>query len=500
MNSMPPEIISEIFLLSLREGEQRTPHEMLHLTQVCGRWREIASTTPSLWTHLNVSTSSRADPIFHPKFVQSWARKSANLMVHLRLRQGQGIINVEADSEDIISFLMCIGQKLATFEMKFPLLCLGDALTRLPSGISLSRLRCIKISMNKHFDTLSLNNISSISSNSPSLTSIDGVNGHTINLLLTLNMFHWHQLTELSIDEESLELSAIRKILFGCRNLVTLKIRTLSNDFVGLNPPSGLPGPVQTLPYLTFLSCSLTGDEDCMTLFQPFDFPRLASLDFVTVGNAMPALLMLRERTPFPLTRVALAHCPDITSAEMCLFFSECSSIEELDLCDSFDTSWFNSDLMKALTYEPGGRNLLLPQLHKLTLDIAFHREDYTLNTLYLQLEIAKMISSRWSIHPLPRRWTQVSASFSAGEELIRCISPLVFDIYRRCMAQGMSLELIYYPYEQGGNASVQSFTGGSESLTYVLSLMEAFLSACILIPIFTYCLLQVVYNFNPSV
>ncbi|KAG8753696.1 hypothetical protein FRC11_007193 [Ceratobasidium sp. 423] len=68
VNDLPPEILARIFQIVHRtepcakreynRGVKEEPMYLTILSHVCSRWREIAFSTPSLWPHLDISTSS----------------------------------------------------------------------------------------------------------------------------------------------------------------------------------------------------------------------------------------------------------------------------------------------------------------------------------------------------------------------------------------------------------------------------------------------------------
>ncbi|KAJ3507655.1 hypothetical protein NLJ89_g6183 [Agrocybe chaxingu] len=98
MHKLPPEIVSRVFTFCmLATWENRRPHDPLFnpvpratippllFGAVCQRWREIAWSTPQLWTKLNIYL----DPSicgWQTKVAQEWLARSGSLHLSIHLR------------------------------------------------------------------------------------------------------------------------------------------------------------------------------------------------------------------------------------------------------------------------------------------------------------------------------------------------------------------------------------------------------------------------------
>ncbi|CAA7270704.1 unnamed protein product [Cyclocybe aegerita] len=105
MHKLPPEIVSRVFTVCMHATwENRRPHDALLnpvpratippllFGAVCQRWREIAWSTPQLWTKLNIYL----DPSicgWQTKVAQEWLARSGSLhlSIHLRPRHEQDL-------------------------------------------------------------------------------------------------------------------------------------------------------------------------------------------------------------------------------------------------------------------------------------------------------------------------------------------------------------------------------------------------------------------------
>jgi hypothetical protein len=85
MNKFPPEIVSHIFmqysLPSARVDRRYNWTSPLYLGAVCQKWRQLAWTTPELWTSLYIGSHNRD----RAQLVLEWLERSASLPLTIRL-------------------------------------------------------------------------------------------------------------------------------------------------------------------------------------------------------------------------------------------------------------------------------------------------------------------------------------------------------------------------------------------------------------------------------
>ncbi|KAJ7908970.1 hypothetical protein B0H13DRAFT_647975 [Mycena leptocephala] len=91
--TLPPEIVSEIFLNFLPVYPERPPHfgvsSPLILCQICRRWRAIALSTPSLWKAIEmvITTDYSEEELAELlEFLQAWLKRSGSCPLSLSLR------------------------------------------------------------------------------------------------------------------------------------------------------------------------------------------------------------------------------------------------------------------------------------------------------------------------------------------------------------------------------------------------------------------------------
>jgi hypothetical protein len=83
----PPEITSRIFSLSTKEQEDdfslfRSPTQFL-LATVCRGWRQLARSTPELWTSVsfNLSNPTKVESLHQLQAVNDWLQLSGSLLL-----------------------------------------------------------------------------------------------------------------------------------------------------------------------------------------------------------------------------------------------------------------------------------------------------------------------------------------------------------------------------------------------------------------------------------
>ncbi|KAF7975305.1 hypothetical protein HWV62_10082 [Athelia sp. TMB] len=85
---MPAEIFGEIFSF-LKAGYQEIPSSRSHIllpTHVCQYWRQIALSTPSLWTEITIDLGYRTDIVPELESVQAWLTRSRDCPLSINLQ------------------------------------------------------------------------------------------------------------------------------------------------------------------------------------------------------------------------------------------------------------------------------------------------------------------------------------------------------------------------------------------------------------------------------
>ncbi|KZP25525.1 hypothetical protein FIBSPDRAFT_733804, partial [Athelia psychrophila] len=83
---LPVELISEIFMhcLPLRHNPSPAGIPWL-LGSICQLWREVALSTPALWSFLDINITARQDTKAYHRAVDAWFSRSGNSRISLKL-------------------------------------------------------------------------------------------------------------------------------------------------------------------------------------------------------------------------------------------------------------------------------------------------------------------------------------------------------------------------------------------------------------------------------
>ncbi|KAJ7481207.1 hypothetical protein B0H11DRAFT_1724470, partial [Mycena galericulata] len=74
-NSLPPELLGEIFSLSTGPGKDL---DITSLSQVCHYWRQVAHSTPGFWTQCSIKVKPVARET-HVAGIKAWLDRSSDL-------------------------------------------------------------------------------------------------------------------------------------------------------------------------------------------------------------------------------------------------------------------------------------------------------------------------------------------------------------------------------------------------------------------------------------
>ncbi|KAJ8076657.1 hypothetical protein AAF712_000293 [Marasmius tenuissimus] len=90
VQKMPTEILTEIFMLCARDIENSDGMgDIMMISMVCGRWRELAFSVPALWSHIDMSIghSPKDDGHYHRlrRYVETFLERSRNSQLTLNL-------------------------------------------------------------------------------------------------------------------------------------------------------------------------------------------------------------------------------------------------------------------------------------------------------------------------------------------------------------------------------------------------------------------------------
>ncbi|KAG8774440.1 hypothetical protein FRC12_001976 [Ceratobasidium sp. 428] len=233
INNLPAETLSHIFTLvaasspcSPVDAQRDT---LLDIPQVCMKWNQVASSTPSLWSHIDINLSRSTIPAALGR-AQIWLDRCHNMPIHLHLTGGHGRIT-QHHIPDILVAIQSHGGLLSSLLVSksrhYSLIhaLLGSA----PGHVFSSSLR-----------TLFLSGIHEIDEN------LDSLPMNSLRELVVLDLFDLSGATCPSIDD-------LAELLSSCSTLHTIRLRYLEP----------LPGSLQTHPTIALPRLRLLEISKC---------------------------------------------------------------------------------------------------------------------------------------------------------------------------------------------------------------------------------------------
>ena len=217
---LPPEIMAEIFMTVCDYIPQRRPPRVtspLVLGKVCGAWREICWSIPSLWEVIDLLVvPSRLD--VQNELLEEWISRAGSRNLHIYLDEEEPHKGwKEAPPHKIMHTIASFSRKWETVDIFLPednyadLIPIKDNLPVLKSlSIRPPKHECIEIDL-RIFETC------------PLLRSLDIVQYYLENLFLP-----WKQLTRLYAD--GLLIEECFYVLRECQNLITCHLDKIVHD------------------------------------------------------------------------------------------------------------------------------------------------------------------------------------------------------------------------------------------------------------------------------
>lgn len=374
---LPPELLSEIFLLSLPvDWKVDSPGNKLVVmrpSHICKYWRNVALTTPRLWSLISIEISW-FDALYRIErkvaLARKWLSRTAKCPLSVR-----------------ISFDMQPSYRRAALSLLEPLLQNCDrwqhaeinlpwsTVQRLnPAGNILPLLESLVMSVRSHHKDRLLGFEAA-----PNLRNYNGCGPAEIQL-------QWRQLTHCFLDYFINSRQALM-ILASSPNLVTFGVKIASRAMLGADVlPTNLTIHHQNLRSLTIL-----GEGNFRSLLDPLILPSLKELKYREEGRYLgPAPVVdLMTRSSCSIISFGLELVAEGMGSYGLIFLLEhMPELSELDLQLHFFTEIdFRRILTRLMARPQSGKVSLLPRLEILKID---HEGalDYSL--------LANTLESRW--------------------------------------------------------------------------------------------------------
>ncbi|KAJ7505815.1 hypothetical protein B0H11DRAFT_1976312 [Mycena galericulata] len=402
IHKLPAELLAEIFLLATEQislSRKQAIKKVQVLTRVCAYWRQVAHTTPRLWTtSIFIQHVQKTPTDAYLACVKAWLGRSAPLPIP---------VNLQSSGKADIGPLMDI---------------LGTAADRWSSALFvLSSLSALRHVPRNSVNCLASLHLESADSGEPSriMTFSFAPCLRTVTLAMrrpNLLPMPWSQLTRIDIRSKSPR--ACLDILLQCTNIVVAKFDT--------TPWQDLPDlsnvEMAALPSLKSLELDFSDMLSTGAHFMPF-LERLAlpalntlilELDVLTpITWTSTSFTEFQRRSP---NMVSLSiQSSNIGSEELLTALLHAPDLVELYTDNCY--ACFDDSVIAALHYAEGAAVHLAPKLESLAL--------LSIDTDFDQNAMDAMIQSRWwtdeELLALPSppkiaRWSSIDICGETGD------------------------------------------------------------------------------------
>ncbi|KAJ6466305.1 hypothetical protein C8R45DRAFT_485282 [Mycena sanguinolenta] len=402
IRTLPVELLAEIFLLSIREPDESGSiySKQLHIrdafcvSHVCRQWRQIANSTPRLWTGPIRVDFHRGPKGTYADGLETWFMRSAPLTLPITII---GLGNESQPTESgsrVTEALFSIAARWRSLQFV--------SYTAPPWFVQRlvgRRLDCLEelvvwnMDQDSHFDPTTI----------LSFASAPRLRKATLNSTCGILM-PWAQLTDITVGD-SMSPETFRHIFSQCMNVVKGSV-TIEWPVLAQVTPDAL-----ALNQLRILAVTLIGDGDGMQFFACLSVPALDELYlcFDAAGNIVWAediFTAFQLRSP-NVTKLKIEGGDfSVSSHALITAFRYAPSLTHFSIArcpDSVD-DYFCQALCYTADAEP-----LVPRLH--TVAVA------QIDAQFSQDGLANMIASRWwtdaelalrSNPPAIARWKQI--------------------------------------------------------------------------------------------
>ncbi|KAL0946411.1 hypothetical protein HGRIS_012636 [Hohenbuehelia grisea] len=371
INSLPAEVLSQIFI-HCSENIDTLPSPTsgpLLVAQVCKRWRQVAITTPLLWSSLSVLMSDFVC-LPHISLVKTWITRSASSPLHLSLvydgslgyRDGN-FGSVQVVSELFIAHSWRWKSVAFNFTHANPFL---DIISRIP-GNGMPILESVEISLRQRPSSANIVHQSSLLAAFFRCTpSLREVTCRGVCPIMQLKI-PWAQLTHVDL-EAPLSASECLEILRQGRQLLECRFHMEHSLHHSLDDCPLIVHPLRSL--------YISSQENLAGFFDHLILPNLDSLGISarwTPARLLPSwpqrhFISFLSRSACPITAFSI-RCLSITDAELLeclLYLSDSLSILEVYVLGCQGAIAISDTVLNALTYRDC--SVLCPRLQQLTL------------------------------------------------------------------------------------------------------------------------------------
>ncbi|KAJ6501946.1 hypothetical protein C8R45DRAFT_1209605 [Mycena sanguinolenta] len=370
IHTLPAELLAEIFDLAIQPDRWHV-ESVFGISQVCWDWRQVAHSTPQLWTRplqIDLRFATGSDGEVYAGGLKTWLLRSAPLAVPVSL-----MVHYHNVDHRILEEVLSTAPRWRSLSLDLP----GFTPVASPFVRQLAEGR---------FDNLEELDLGQLMINENDSTAISFAVPRLRKMHLNLAsnahpvLVPWARLTDLTLQTRYHNIAS--DILAQCTSLVHADVRTIGRGLLSE------VAQITPLSHLLSLSCvgKLYLNFGATEIDAPWTQARFTAFQLRTPNITHLDLKYSRRLTSDDL-RTAIRHAPSLTHLE-------------LTSCDSC----IDDVLLDALCYK-AGTSPLAPHLHTLLLNDP--GDNFT------EVKMARMIASRWwtdgkLIPPAVARWTRV--------------------------------------------------------------------------------------------
>ena len=350
---LPPEIMAEIFMTVCDYIPQRRPPRVtspLVLGKVCGAWRGICWSIPSLWEVVDLLVvPARLD--VQNELLEEWISRAGSRNLHIHLNEEEPHKGwKEAPPHKIMHTIASFSRKWETVDIFLPEDNYADLI---PIKDNLPVLKSLSIRPPKH-ECIDVD--LSIFENCPLLRSLDLVQYYLENLFLP-----WKQLTRLYAD--GLLIEECFYVLRECQNLITCHLDEIITD----EDIVTLPVPITHRGIESF-DVTSSDVQEVASVFGNVTLPGLRKLQITcsdwTADTTPPFLASFFSRSSCNLQSLILNRIFDLET-DLIRILDALPSLIDLNVEER--GFHFSVDFLDLL-HRADSRELFLPNLQTLTL------------------------------------------------------------------------------------------------------------------------------------
>ncbi|KAF9448853.1 hypothetical protein P691DRAFT_704278 [Macrolepiota fuliginosa MF-IS2] len=356
---LPPELVRKIFIQCAADlpidkpPSHRTPP--LSLTQICSGWRDVALTTPELWSRFMFRVDCPEDVTGFKELVHLWFRRSHTRPLSLVLST---TCQPGAIPNPLLDTLQSYTENIASLDLDIPTPYLS-ALAEYPQD-SFTCLHSIRF-RGTRLDGVEEGGLSLWTPTSspfqfaPNLTDVFISIPRTRVILEGLNL-PWSQLSSLRLAETIVTSDAMLRVLGLCTNLTTCSARLVTNEVITASEI--------TLSSLTFLSLYAEVGE-LAAFLRYISVPAIKNLSLHLVPNMTwdpEALIDLVSRSQCQLDQLSFS-CYTIDPD---MFITLLYAIQGLRTLDMMFVSFMTDDVLERMTPATVHEDPPLPLLKEL--------------------------------------------------------------------------------------------------------------------------------------